>query len=696
MKKTLTYILLVITSLTAISCMEKDVYDPSRHKTEELDLSFKFALKSEKTLSITATNALGNPESHVQFNVYLENPCAEEGISHDAVPAYIGYTGKGGNLSVSIALPAGAKQIYIYPATAGFGGMQTVEVTDYISLYFQGVPFPVSSSTRSAQTRSVDVSQITSKRIASRYNIYSPFVAADADKNGALIPGHSPLVTQDPLTADFLNLINSWYPEKSFQDEELLEKSSDLVVTDDKGAEIWVTYISDGGFSASNPGVYSSVLYYNYEAGELTSNSDVYKGEVSNSQQNTTGLRMTQLFPNIHSGMLASGTQVQLLYWDKAKETYSTVFPKGTRIGFVTARQSYKNLNTAIDAVGSYWFAQPVSAANSNTHSPTYELFYSTPCLNGKGLNISNAIIRSCPDYNCIVVGMDVRYWDDPQSDRDFNDALFKVVANPPEGIVPEHNVDPDPVSPYDAQYGTLAFEDLWPSKGDYDFNDLVIEYAYKRIKSSMGVNEIQLDFKPLARGGSKTTGFAIELPFPAGMVKSVEGATLEPGNERATLIVWNNTDDAFGGRKGIINTRRDVPQVETTSVEVTLKLSTPLSDAEVKFMKFNPFIFVEERAHEVHLVDYAPTAKMDPALFGSADDRSNVQKNIYYRMDNTYPWALDIPRLSATAAAWKYAIEGANITEVYLNYEKWIQDKTDNGWFDSSVSGNVDNENLY
>ncbi len=26
---------------------------------------------------------------------------------------------------------------------------------------------------------------------------------------------------------------------------------------------------------------------------------------------------------------------------------------------------------------------------------------------------------------------------------------------------------------------GTLAYEDLWPGKGDYDFNDLVVDYDF-------------------------------------------------------------------------------------------------------------------------------------------------------------------------------------------------------------------------
>ncbi len=33
--------------------------------------------------------------------------------------------------------------------------------------------------------------------------------------------------------------------------------------------------------------------------------------------------------------------------------------------------------------------------------------------------------------------------------------------------------------------YGTPAFEDLWPSKGDYDFNDLVLDYHFEIITNT-------------------------------------------------------------------------------------------------------------------------------------------------------------------------------------------------------------------
>lgn len=704
MKKTLILILLAASTVVT-SCMDKDIYDPSKQKddnsTQELDLSFKFSMKTEKAITISATDALGNPGEAVQFNIYLQAPLTDEGISHDIAPAYTGYTGKDGLLRTSIVIPADVKRIYVYPVTPGFGEIQAVDVTDNISLNFHGVPLPSQANSRSVATRAIDLSQLNSqsRRIATRYNIFTPFVAADANANGILIPGKSPLVTSEQLPNDFLNLVNSWYPEQSFQDEEQLNLSSDLVVTDDAGAEIWITYISDGGFSegSDNEKVYSSLLYYNYEPGDLTSVFDVYKGEQTGTNVNNTGLHITMLFPNVNSRQCAPGIKVQLLYWDKDKETYSTLFPKGTHIGFVTARSAYKKLDTPIDNAASYWFAQPVSAPVTNSHSPNYELFYSTPCLNGKGLDISNAIIRSCPDYGCMVAGMDVRYWDDVKSDRDYNDVLFKIVSNPPKGVTPENEIDVNPVSPYDVQYGTLAFEDLWPSKGDYDFNDLVLDYTYKRIKSSIGITELQLDFLPLARGGSIKSAFCIELPFPSGMVKSVSGATLEPGNEKATLIVWDDTDKVFGGKSGLINTYKNATKVETGLTTIKVTLSAPLADTEIKFLKFNPFIYVNgARGHEIHLVDYPPTPKVDTSLFGNDKDRSDITKGIYYRMDNTYPWALDIPRISSEAPSWRYPLEGENITGVYLNYEKWIHDKSDYNWFDSSVPGNVDNDKLY
>ena len=678
------------------SCMDKDVYNPNRSDDgkSELDLSFKFAMKTSKSVSISAIDAFGNPGKDVQFNIYQENPFAEEGISHEAEPLYVGYTDRNGYLNANIALPDNIRQIYAYPVTAGFGSMQAVEVADNILLAFQGTPFPATATSRAV---SADISSLSSSLIAKRYNIHSLYNTDDATSKGVLIPGKSPLVSSENLSTGFLNLVNTWYPEKEFQHEEMLEQSCDLVVADAKGAEVWVTYVGDGGFDQGR-GV---LMYYNYEAGGLSSNLDVYSGETPSAATFESLLRMTLLFPNTDSEEVPAGTKVQLLYWNRNRKKYEAVFPQGTRIGFAFGRNSNKGIAT-VNSVENYWFSQPWHSglSSSNSHYPNYEVFYSTPELNGEGTHKSNAIIRSCPAYGCVIAGMDARYWDDPSksNDRDYNDILFKIVSNPPGGIAPETEipVDPEPELPFDAQHGTLAFEDLWPEQGDYDFNDLVIDYTYRRMKSTDGITKVQLIFQPLARGGNLISGFGIELPFNETMVKSVTGATMETGNEKATFIVWNNTDDVFG-RHGIVNTYKNQGRVEVAATTVSIILNSPLSDSQLDRLAFNPFIFVNgDRGHEIHLVDYPPTSKADISIFGRSDDRSDLQKKIYYRMDNTFPWALDIPRTSSSVSAWRYPIESANITTVYLNYEKWAQNKTNTDWFDSSVSGNVDEGKLY
>ncbi|MCS3085235.1 LruC domain-containing protein [Bacteroides ovatus] len=52
---------------------------------------------------------------------------------------------------------------------------------------------------------------------------------------------------------------------------------------------------------------------------------------------------------------------------------------------------------------------------------------------------------------------------------------------------------------------------------------------------------------------------------------------------------------------------------------------------SNVSMMKFNPFIFVNKRSHEIHLTDFAPTSKMDMNLLGNGKDCSDVSKRYLF-----------------------------------------------------------------
>jgi LruC domain-containing protein len=41
-----------------------------------------------------------------------------------------------------------------------------------------------------------------------------------------------------------------------------------------------------------------------------------------------------------------------------------------------------------------------------------------------------------------------------------------------------------------------ISFEDLWPSTGDYDFNDLVVDYILKSSKQSRICEEYNCYFR--------------------------------------------------------------------------------------------------------------------------------------------------------------------------------------------------------
>src|SRR5690606_6148145 len=81
---------------------------------------------------------------------------------------------------------------------------------------------------------------------------------------------------------------------------------------------------------------------------------------------------------------------------------------------------------------------------------------------------------------------------------------------------------------PSQNNWGTLAFEDQWPDMGDYDLNDLVVNYRYAFISNAQNnVVDLNADFNVVAVGASFENGFGVEFPFSASLVKQVAGQRL-------------------------------------------------------------------------------------------------------------------------------------------------------------------------
>ncbi|MDC2159094.1 LruC domain-containing protein [Bacteroides thetaiotaomicron] len=677
--RSLKYFSFGVIGMVLASCVEeKNLYNPDEGTPEDaqLGLSTDFLLKTQRSIFITAVDGDGKSQAGVKFGVFMSQPYTGEGvISID--PVFVGYTDASGKLKAEVVIGNNVSKIYVAPLTAGYGQVKEADVQDFVSLDFQGVSFPHMAVSRAF---SIEIPSFSGP-ISGLYQLYIPYKNVEISRDGIPLQGGCSLVSKEQLSPALINQIDSWYPERQNVQKADLDKNSDLRVVDENGARVWVTYVGDGGFYVANQTVYNSLMYYNYKEGELNSPNDI------------DHLRMTMLLPNTNQLQCPSGLKVQLLYWN-GKE-YTEIFPKGTRIGFVVARAGYKKDGADVTTKNAYSFK---NKTNPVVNGDVSGMYYSTPVLNKWGK--SQAVTRQLDGYNCCVTGFDIRPFGDNQSDYDFNDVMLKVTATPEKAIEPGEDIPvEEEVVVTESIHGTLAFEDQWPNAGDYDLNDFVVNYTYGLGKNTENkITSIKLRFKPIAKGAAAYTkiGFGIELPLAENYIDAakVMGATFESGNSKATFVIWEDASKLFPNINGFVNTEKGTSFVSAAEVEVTIPLTIPVDN--VSMMRFNPFIFVNNRSHEIHLTDFAPTSKMDTNLLQTADDRSDASRNIYYRMEDMSCWALDFPRTSASDPAWRYPKEKSSVVKAYKNYSKWVINKTDLSWFDSTISENVDENELY
>ena len=247
-----------------------------------------------------------------------------------------------------------------------------------------------------------------------------------------------------------------------------------------------------------------------------------------------------------------------------------------------------------------------------------------------------------------------------------------------------------DPTKCFDNEFpatgtGTLAFEDLWPGRGDYDFNDLVCDYKFIATTNAENlVVGITATFTVKAFGASLHNGFGFQFPnsniIPGSMAVTgynlqetyivLNEYGLEAGQDKPTVIVF---DDAYNlmpspGMGIGVNTTPGAPYVNPVTLTIQMSFSSPqYTLAQINLPKFNPFIIVDKnRGLEVHLPDYAPTSLANPAYFGQADDSSNPESGRYYKTLNNLPWAINIYE------SFAYPKEKTDIIHTYNHFVEW------------------------
>ncbi|BDD01728.1 LruC domain-containing protein [Persicobacter psychrovividus] len=228
--------------------------------------------------------------------------------------------------------------------------------------------------------------------------------------------------------------------------------------------------------------------------------------------------------------------------------------------------------------------------------------------------------------------------------------------------------------------WGSIAYEDLWPSKGDYDFNDLVVNYRFKLYVNADGeATKMEIKLKQKARSASYDNGFGIMLPekMVSNHVLKITGTNLNTGainlNENGTEV---NPDNrlviiAYDQSTQMSEYGHCLPEDEYNIMNVEVFFARPMSvqDFGLTNFPYNPFILKNgDRKHEIHLFNQEPTALHDMDIFGSMEDASDPDSGAYYQTAKKHPWAIHIIH------DYRVVEEGVDITKAYNYFKTWAE----------------------
>lgn len=646
MKKNILFLLLPIAIAT--SCMEVIHESGPNPVNSEWNIPADFSFETSKK-AILKIKTLDN------HNIALSNVPVSVSFNLNGVQITLAnlVTGKDGVVQFSNVVPAFIDTLLItttYPGLPDKTYTKFTGISQEIILGGEGSP--------SSKDNWIEQKSISNGRTSG----LAFTVKGAYDQSG--VPQYLEPVN-DYIPQDLLDLVNASLPERNPVPTANPQYISGTVNPDTRlkdKADVYITFVHEGA------GYTNALGYYTYDIN--TPPTSV--AEVKN---------LTIIYPNLSlpgsGGNLRPGSKVFL-----------GTFEPNTAIG---------------------WFLIPNGwAGGSVVERP--EIKYSTKSLN----TFTSAAYRQHivqlkdPAREILLLGMEDL--SRPSGDNDFNDAVFFVTANPYSAIITDnvpdtkqptgldtdkdgvldkndkYPTDPDKAfevfTPGENIYGSLAFEDQWPAKGDYDVNDLVIDYNYQFItNTSNAAVECRATFLVKAIGANYRNGYGFEMPIPNSMIQSVTSTLqathsitsvnsngTESNQSNAVFIVFENAHDLFK-TNNFVNTRAQDQKFTPVQISMTIKFTEPVKLVDLGYAPFNAFIFVNgDRSREVHLPDNQPTNLADRTLLGTSADSSTPQTGRYYKAGNNLPWAIQLP------VTFEYPLESRPIHETHLKFKQWAQ----------------------
>lgn len=649
------------------SCKKESTTDPTDPVVSSDALApdgFNFSTSKNVSLDLRLRTNDDQPLTGVLVNVYSK--------SEKPSLLYSAFTDVNGQISETLNIPARLDSLIVDAAYIGLMrnavaviNNGAVSATLGGKTGFSGNIIPVEgNSTGRYGVNPARTADVLGTTVVSYFGSY--------DNNGRPVV----LETPDVISAELLSYINTSLPESravpNFHPE-YLSSSAETNLNIEKTSDVWITFVHEGA------GYMNSLAFYTYRTGtppQALSDIDSIKLVIPNASLSGSG------------GAMRSGDKVLL-----------GRFQPGTSIGFVLLQNAWNSTAHTVNANATKFFSDDIL----NNEKPTFK---------------RHTVLLHDDKHKLFLTSFEDLQRDGGASDEDFNDLVFYATSNPVEGIALRNvkpidvptDADGDGISdvydkfpndpkralvkyfPSDESWGTLAFEDIWPYTGDYDLNDLVVDYHYTSVVSGQNKTvEMLADFAIRGVGAAQKNGFAVQLPVSPDKISSITGQRFtsnyitttangtEAGQSKAVFVPFDDPKALINTTSVFVNVYNGRTYVKSDTAHVQINFTTPLAASDLGTAPYNPFLISgQRRGYEIHLPGNKPTDKADLKLLGSGRDNSDAAKNKYYLSANNWPWALSF------VESFDHPTETSKITSAYSNFQKWAK------------SGGVNNADWY
>lgn len=705
MKKIVSFSAVTLLMLGCVSNQVDDYRADNQGNDTEKVNEFNFSTVSD--VALTVDYSAYNPGTPVFFRVFNENPFKDDELDPTIKPVYSNYTDGNGRFSQTVELPSYATDLYVFTgdffveeqlmnvkvtgssATAVAEGVQKQAARRRASLS-TGV---LTHSLETLYQLSYEVDFVTGEKLADKqiYNEWKTWLGdwdAGSGRPDYLVKDDDPQRAALTFDDEDMHGIRQSIAAAVVRKEicpAVFRQSSDLTLKEPSVISVAMV--------GSNTCWNNCLGYYYYQGDAPTDPKDIHVIMLFPNTQDGHSQKVREKGNNYYGNIaLDRGDAVELIYYphiaENSMEDATPIFPKDTKIGFLLKSNGWgmqkpqgnkKFFNSYKSAKGGVTIARQYNSWSASTDGLSYCEPNEEQNVYDKGsMQIPNperasrtakfAYVKDGQQYAIVA-------FEDGANDEDYGDV---ILALKPVGVFQEL---PVPTSRTATTEGVYAYEDLWPSAGDYDMNDAVVGVKEDRVltmftyKNKTYMTKQIFNLYTDQNYVEKKSGLALTLETRSDAVPtSIEMKKILPGTEEAVPAEFVQDGNVY------LLTDNIKKELHTTYI---LELTYEGGIQDIKAAKIKPFIYRDEadnKRWEVHIPMEAPTEKMNTSYFGMFSDMSEPEQGLYYVGSGNYPFAFYLSGVSIDAFKDNILLRANEQKAIDEFFPQFIEWSTSNG----------------